>query len=106
MASGKVRPTLYWMVFAVLFGLTILTVGVITPADRRTVAYLVGAHDRDNQRERWYCSFSCMCWYSTRLTWIVAMGSIAWLVILFGLTFSDYLTRYWDHWQPLQRVTR
>lgn len=31
--------------------------------------------------------------YSKPLTWLVAGASVAWLAILFGLTFSDYWTR-------------
>jgi cytochrome c oxidase subunit 4 len=31
--------------------------------------------------------------YSTRLTWLVAIGSVFWLGILLTLTFGDYLTR-------------
>ncbi len=30
---------------------------------------------------------------SSRLTWIVALSSTAWLVILLGLTLTDYLSR-------------
>ena len=33
--------------------------------------------------------------YSTRLTWVVVLGSIFWLGIMFVLTMSDYLTRVW-----------
>ena len=33
--------------------------------------------------------------YSARLTWLVVMGSVFWLLILFALTFGDYLTRTW-----------
>ena len=33
--------------------------------------------------------------YSTRLTWVVVLGSIFWLGILFVLTMGDYLTRVW-----------
>jgi len=33
--------------------------------------------------------------YSTRLTWVVVMGSVFWLGILLVLTFNDYLTRGW-----------
>jgi cytochrome c oxidase subunit 4 len=31
--------------------------------------------------------------YSTRLTWVVVVGSVFWLGILLALMFSDYLTR-------------
>ena len=33
--------------------------------------------------------------WSTRLTWVVAASGFFWLLILFGLTMSDYLTRGW-----------
>ena len=33
--------------------------------------------------------------YSTRLTWVVVLGSIFWLGIMFVLTMGDYLTRVW-----------
>jgi cytochrome c oxidase subunit IV len=33
--------------------------------------------------------------YSTRLTWVVVIGSFLFLILLFGLTLADYLTRHW-----------
>ena len=33
--------------------------------------------------------------HSTRLTWVVILGSFLWLGVLFVLTFADYLTRAW-----------
>jgi cytochrome c oxidase subunit 4 len=33
--------------------------------------------------------------YSPRLTWVVVVGGLFWLGILFVHTFSDYLTRGW-----------
>ena len=33
--------------------------------------------------------------YSSRLTWVVVIGSLFWLGILLTLTFADYLTRVW-----------
>ncbi|HKO00274.1 MAG TPA: cytochrome C oxidase subunit IV family protein [Thermoanaerobaculia bacterium] len=33
--------------------------------------------------------------HSTRLTWVVVIGSFLWLGVLFVLTFTDYLTRGW-----------
>jgi len=32
--------------------------------------------------------------YSPRLTWVVIIGAVFWLVILFALTGGDYLTRW------------
>ena len=33
--------------------------------------------------------------HSTRLTWVVILGSFLWLAVMFVLTFADYLTRSW-----------
>jgi cytochrome c oxidase subunit 4 len=33
--------------------------------------------------------------WSTRLTWVIAMAGFFWLLILFGVTMADYLTRGW-----------
>jgi cytochrome c oxidase subunit 4 len=33
--------------------------------------------------------------WGTRLTWVVAASGFFWLLILFGLTMSDYMTRGW-----------
>lgn len=33
--------------------------------------------------------------YGTRLTWVVAASGFIWMVILFALTMSDYLSRGW-----------
>ena len=33
--------------------------------------------------------------YASRLVQLVVIASIVWLIILFGITLSDYLTRGW-----------
>jgi cytochrome c oxidase subunit 4 len=33
--------------------------------------------------------------YSSRLTWIFSGASFLWLMVLIGITVSDYLTRGW-----------
>jgi cytochrome c oxidase subunit 4 len=33
--------------------------------------------------------------WSTRLTWVIAASGFFWLLILFGLTMTDYLSRGW-----------
>ena len=33
--------------------------------------------------------------HSSRLTWVVIIGSFLWLGVLFVLTFADFLTRAW-----------
>ena len=33
--------------------------------------------------------------WSTRLTWVVAASGFVWLIIMFGITMSDYMSRGW-----------
>ena len=33
--------------------------------------------------------------WSSRLTWVVAAAGFFWLLILFGITMGDYMTRGW-----------
>jgi cytochrome c oxidase subunit 4 len=33
--------------------------------------------------------------WSSRLTWVVAMSGFVWLLILFGIGMSDYMSRGW-----------
>jgi len=33
--------------------------------------------------------------WSSRLTWVVAASGFVWLLILFGITMSDYFSRGW-----------
>ena len=33
--------------------------------------------------------------WGTRLTWVVAASGFVWLLIMFGFTLGDYLTRGW-----------
>jgi cytochrome c oxidase subunit IV len=34
-------------------------------------------------------------WWSSRLTWFIAASGFFWLLILFGITMSDYMSRGW-----------
>mgnify|MGYP001774149109 CR=1 FL=1 len=33
--------------------------------------------------------------YSSRLVWVFAAATVVWLIIMLGLTFSDYISRTW-----------
>ena len=92
--SGHVAPkSMYYAVFAALIVGTALTVlvafydlgflnNVVMLAIACTKALLV------------ILFFMHVRW-STRLTWVVAASGFVWLLILFGLTMQDYLTRAW-----------
>ena len=94
MSAGHVAPkSMYYMVFLALIvgtGLTVaaasvdmgplnnvvmLTIAVI----KATLVILFFMHVR----------------WSTRLTWVIAMSGFFWLLILFSMWMSDYLTRGW-----------
>ena len=92
--SGHVAPkSMYYLVFAALMVGTAITVGVafvdLGPLNNvlmlgiaMTKALLVVLY------------FMHVRW-STRLTWLVVASGFFWLIILFGLTMQDYLTRGW-----------
>jgi len=92
--SGHVAPkSMYYSVFAALMFGTALTVlvafydlgalnNVLMLGIALTKALLV------------VLFFMHVRW-STRLTWVVAASGFVWLLILFGLTMQDYLTRGW-----------
>jgi cytochrome c oxidase subunit 4 len=92
--SGHVAPkSMYYAVFAALMVGTALTVAaafvdlgvlnnVVMLAIAITKATLVILY------------FMHVRW-STRLTWVIAASGFFWLLILFGLTMQDYLTRGW-----------
>jgi cytochrome c oxidase subunit 4 len=92
--SGHVAPkSMYYAVFAALIVGTALTVAVafvdLGPLNNvlmlgiaMTKALLV------------ILFFMHVRW-STRLTWVVVASGFFWLMILFGLTMMDFLTRGW-----------
>jgi cytochrome c oxidase subunit 4 len=92
--SGHVAPkSMYYSVFGALIVGTALTVGaaevdlgalnnVVMLAIACTKALLV------------ILFFMHVRW-SSRLTWVVAASGFVWLLILFGITMTDYLTRGW-----------
>ena len=94
MAEHKITPRSYLLVFVALLVLTFTTLGLdlidlgpwhaaVGLAIAATKAMLV-------------ILFFMHVWYSTRLTWLVALGGLAWVAILFGLTLTDFLTRDWS----------
>jgi cytochrome c oxidase subunit 4 len=93
MAQHSVASQLYYRVFAILLGLTLLTVGVafldlgrlniviaLTVAVGKALLVLL---------------FFMHVRYSHRLTWVCVVAGFFWLALLLALTMSDYLTRGW-----------
>ena len=94
MSAGHVAPkSLYYLIFGALMVGTALTVGaayvdmgalngVVMLAIACTKALLV------------VLFFMHVRW-STRLTWVVAASGFVWLLIMFGFTLANYMTRGW-----------
>jgi cytochrome c oxidase subunit IV len=93
MAQHLVPRRTYYQVFAILLGLTGITVAVaflnLGPLNtivalaiavlKALLVVLIFMHVR----------------YSSRLTGVVVAGGVFWLLLLMALTMSDYLTRSW-----------
>lgn len=92
MSHQVVPQKVYLLVFATLLCLTLITVDVafynlgllnlyvalFIATTKATIIVLYFMHVK----------------FSPRLIWIFAIAGLFWLVILFSLTFGDYLTRF------------
>ena len=90
--SEHVVPTrVYYTIFGVLMVFTVITVQVafvdLGPLNI-VVALAIAVF-----KATLVVLFFMHAKYSTRLTQLVIVGGLFWLVILLALTFSDYLTR-------------
>jgi cytochrome c oxidase subunit 4 len=84
------RPT-YFIVFAVLISLTLLTVGIsfLNLGSWHTATGLTIA----TCKAVLVTLFFMHLLHSNRLTWVVLAAALFWLGILMVLTMADYLTR-------------
>ena len=94
-AHHQAPLTAYFVVFATLMVLTILTVAVSRVdlgAAMNTLVAMSIAVVKAVVVILWFMHVI----HSPRMTWIVVISSFLWLGMLFVLTFSDYLTRAWN----------
>ena len=92
--SGHVAPkSLYYLIFAALMVGTLLTV-LVAKFDLGPLNNIVMLTVACAKALLVVLFFMHVRW-STRLTWVVAASGFVWLLILFGLTLSDYMTRGW-----------
>ena len=76
MSADHVAPkSLYYAVFAALIVGTLLTIALT----KALLVILFFMHVR----------------WGTRLTWLVVASGFFWLLIMFSITMSDFLTRGW-----------
>jgi len=92
--SGHVAPkSMYYAVFAALIIGTALTVAAAF-VDMGALNNVVMLAIAITKAALVVLFFMHVRW-GTRLTWVVAASGFVWLLILFGLTMQDYLTRGW-----------
>ena len=94
MSAGHVAPkSLYYQIFAALLIGTALTIAVafVDLGAFNNVAMLTIAAGK----ALLVILFFMHVRWGTRLTWVIAASGFFWLLILFGLTMQDYLTRGW-----------
>jgi cytochrome c oxidase subunit 4 len=84
---------MYYMVFAALVVGTILTV-LAARVDMGPLNNIVMLTIACTKATLVILFFMHVRW-SSRLTWVVAMSGFFWLLILFSIGMSDYLTRGW-----------
>jgi cytochrome c oxidase subunit 4 len=94
MSAGHVAPkSLYYLIFAALLVGTAVTVAVAfvdLGAFNNVVMLTIAC-----AKALLVVLFFMHVRWSTRLTWVVVASGFFWLLILFTLTMSDYLSRGW-----------
>ena len=85
--------SLYYAVFGALIVGTILTVAA-AKVDMGPLNNIVMLAIACTKATLVVLFFMHVRW-SSRLTWVVAMAGFFWLLILFGIGMSDYLSRGW-----------
>ena len=92
--SGHIAPkSLYYLIFLALMVGTILTVAV-AKFDLGPLNNIVMLTIACTKALLVVLFFMHVRW-SSRLTWVIAGSGFFWLLIMFFLTLSDYMTRGW-----------
>lgn len=92
MAHHVVPQKVYFLVFATLLCLTLITVDVAFYNFGWLNLYVAMAIA--STKAAVIVLYFMHVKYSGRLIWLFALAGLFWLVILFVLTLSDYFTRY------------
>ncbi|HEY0097414.1 MAG TPA: cytochrome C oxidase subunit IV family protein [Pyrinomonadaceae bacterium] len=93
MSEHIVSKKVYFVIFGALMALTVLTVVAanydLGSEKINTIVALAIAVTKAVLVVLYFMHVR----YSSRLTWVVVAGGFLWLVIMIGLTLSDYLSR-------------
>jgi cytochrome c oxidase subunit 4 len=91
--SSKITPAnTYIVVLIALLVLTVLTVGV-SFVSLPPIGHVVAGLSIAALKATLVVLIFMHALHSPRITWCVIVASIAWVLILFSLTYADYLTR-------------
>jgi cytochrome c oxidase subunit 4 len=96
MTEHAPRPPAYFVVFACLIALTLLTVAASFQelgTWHTAVGVAIGV-----VKALLVVLFFMHLWGSPRLSWLAIGAGLFWLGILLALTLSDYLTRKWSYY--------
>ena len=94
MSAAHIAPkSMYYMEFGALILGTILTVAA-AKVDMGALNNIVMLAIACTKASLVILFFMHVRW-SSRLTWVVAMAGFFWLLILFGIGMSDYMSRGW-----------
>ena len=94
MSAAHVAPkSMYYRVFGALVLGTILTVAA-AKVDMGALNNIVMLAIACTKASLVILFFMHVRW-SSRLTWVVAMSGFFWLLILFGIGMSDFMSRGW-----------
>jgi cytochrome c oxidase subunit IV len=92
MAERILAPGVYVLVFAIMIGLTCVSIGVSFLNLALVWHDLIGLIIATCKATLVVLFFMHVL-YSSRLTWIVIVVAVFWMGLLLVLTFSDYLSR-------------
>jgi cytochrome c oxidase subunit 4 len=94
MEHHVIPPRLYLAVYAALILLTLATLAVASRNLPEQAHLWIGLAIA-TLKAVLVVLFFMHVWYSTRLTWVVALSGLLWLGILLAYTLTDYLSRRW-----------
>lgn len=94
MTTHIVPVRLYAAVFAVLIALALTTTGVAY-LDLGSFGIAVALTIAITKMVLVILYFMHVRW-SSRMTWVFVSAGFVWLIIMIGLSFTDYISRYWE----------
>ena len=94
MTHHVVPPRVYVAVYVALIVLTLTTLGIASLELGEQAHLWVGLAIAAVKAGLVILIFMHV-WYSTRLTWVVALSGLLWLAILIAYVMTDYLSRGW-----------